>query len=89
MSQSRLEQVLSIPLQTKKSDEEDLLAESLQRALDKTTPERAGCPWDGEHKPTQYSDDDLERDLIEKALPVGGYTGRSIIRTAGHYEDDS
>jgi hypothetical protein len=29
---------------------EDRLAESLQKALDKTTPERAGAPWDGEDK---------------------------------------
>lgn len=63
---------------------EDVLAEALQNALDKTTPERAGCPWDGEPKPTQYSDDDLERDLIEKA-----YTGRSIVRGSGHYQDES
>jgi hypothetical protein len=33
----------------KDPEDEDRLAESLQKALDKTTPERAGCPWDGEH----------------------------------------
>lgn len=33
----------------RKSDEEELAA-SLQKALDNTTPERAGAPWDGEHQ---------------------------------------
>ena len=71
----------------KSADKEDRLAEALQKALDKTTPERAGCPWDGEHKPNQYSDDDLDRDLIETARPRP--FALRFIRRLGHYQDDS
>jgi len=67
------------------SKDDDLLEKALQKALDKTTPERAGCPWDGESEPTQYSDDDLERDLAEISRPLPVFRGYE----PGNYQDES
>jgi hypothetical protein len=62
----------------------DKLAEALQKALDKTTPERAGCPWDGEHHKEQSSEEELERGIADSIqLPplfesnVGNYKNES------------
>ena len=38
----------SMPKPEKSSDE--LLVEALEKALESTTPERPGCPWDGREK---------------------------------------
>ncbi len=67
------------------SKDNDPLEEALQKALDKTTPERAGCPWDGEHKPSDYSDEDLEKDLIKGSRPIPVFQGH----VPRNYQDES
>lgn len=48
MSADKLSEMLWVDLPKPKAAPEDRVAQALQKALDSTTPERPGVPWDGE-----------------------------------------
>ncbi len=64
-------------------EEEDRLAVSLQKALDNTTPERSGTPWDGS------DEDPISEELFERGVAQAVELPDLLMHNKGHYSDES
>jgi hypothetical protein len=85
MSADKLSDALWVDPVKKPEKSEDRLAEALQKALDRTTPERAGAPWDGELS----GDSQLSEAGFERGIADSVETPPLMESNIGNYKNES